>query len=46
MFPNLSNAKVKGGIFAGPEIASVVKYKTTENRVSSKKRNRGNLFVM
>ena len=45
MLPKLINAKVKEGIFVGPQIAAMLKSETLENKMSLKKRKRGNLSV-
>ena len=38
MFPKLSDAKVKGGIFVGPQIAKMLKSETLENKMSFKEK--------
>ena len=38
MFPKLSDAKVKGGIFVGPQIAKMLKSETLENKISFKEK--------
>ena len=44
MFPNLSEAKVKGGIFIGPQIRQVLASEELENKMSSVEKNAWQAF--
>ena len=34
MFPKMSDAKLKGGIFVGPQIANMLKSRTLEDKMT------------
>ena len=38
MFPKLSDAKIKGGIFIGPQIATMLRSSALVNKMSVKKK--------
>ena len=46
MFPSISEAKVKGGIFVGPPIRRMLAFEELEEQMSDLERNAGQAFRM